>query len=324
MTQSDTNRTARQAAPDSAPEALLCIEVTLSSPSPEFEDAIEGILWDLKPAGVERHDDETFSELVEDPRPRREGTVRWRVYRESAPDDASHVQRHAQAFAGLSCEVDVASWRLEDMSFRTAWMEFFRPTQVSPRVWVHPPWDVPETGSAIRVEIEPGMAFGTGTHETTRLCMGALDELLMGTNAATVLDVGTGSGILAITAAKLGARRVVAIDNDPVAVAVAAENVGRNGVDAVVETSEDLIDTVEGTFDVVVANILPIALIPMMRSLLARVAPQGHLVLSGILRTEEGAMTDAVVRSGAVVEDVRVDGLWCAIVVRCSDTAVVR
>ena len=287
--------------------SLLCIEVTLLDDTPGADELVEAALWDLGPDGVERQDDTTFSQLVEDPRPRTPGTVRWRIYLEDG--DEREAAAYDDAVGGMAA---VAHWRLHDLSFLTAWREFFKPSRVSPRIWIHPPWEAAPGTDGVRVEIEPGMAFGTGTHETTRLCLAALDECVR--PECSVLDVGCGSGVLAIAAAKLGAERVVAIDNDPDAVAVATENAARNGV--AVDTSDvDVADPELGSFDIVVANILPHVLIDLSDALLARLGRSGTLVLSGIIREKADDVARHFAGVGLRVAAIDTQGDWSC--VRC-------
>jgi ribosomal protein L11 methyltransferase len=146
------------------------------------------------------------------------------------------------------------------------------------------------------VVLDPGMAFGTGTHPTTSLCLAALSELLSVRHGAAVLDVGTGSGLLAIAAAKLGAGRVAGNDNDPVAVAVARENAARNG--AAVELTTDPVPALRGPFDVVVANILANTLVELAPQLAAQLAPGGVVLLSGILAPQEEEVRAAYLAQG--------------------------
>lgn len=292
-------------------DSLYCIEVTLEREHPPLEEAVEAALWQLGAAGVERQDPTTFSNLVEDPRPYAPGTVRWRVYMEPPEDEAACVA----AFDDVLGEVaTVDGWRLDDLSFLTAWKEFFAPAQVSDRVIVHPPWDRPPVpDGVVAVEIEPGMAFGTGTHETTRLCLRALDRLL-GEEPRTVFDVGCGSGVLAIAAEKLGATEVAAMDNDPDAVRIANENFVIN--DVVVRADTVPLTPVRGRFDVVVANILPHVLIALRDELLAHMKPDGVLLLSGIVDAQVTPVVAAFTDGGAVEVGRTNDGSWWAVEMR--------
>jgi ribosomal protein L11 methyltransferase len=149
---------------------------------------------------------------------------------------------------------------------------------------------------AAEVVLDPGMAFGTGTHATTSLCLAAIDAFLSRRPGASVLDVGTGSGLLAIAARKLGAGRVAANDNDPIAVAVAAENAERNA--AALELTGDPPSTIPGSFDLVVANILANVLVELAPDLARRAAPGGEVVLAGVLVPQEAEVAAAFLAQG--------------------------
>ncbi|MBK9244653.1 MAG: 50S ribosomal protein L11 methyltransferase [Burkholderiales bacterium] len=157
----------------------------------------------------------------------------------------------------------------------------FPPTRVGERLWIVPSWHAPPDPSAINIRLDPGVAFGTGTHPTTRLCLTWLAQSMP--QGARVLDYGCGSGVLAIAAAKLGAHQVVGTDIDAQALDAARANGRRNAVDALYTAPERL---PAGQFDVVLANILANPLRLLAPMLLARVAPGGSLVLSGVLQRQ--------------------------------------
>ncbi len=192
------------------------------------------------------------------------------------------------------------------------WKRFFKVTHVSDRVVIKPTWEAYEKkeGEAI-VEIDPGMAFGTGTHETTRLCIRLLDGLVEG--GETLFDVGTGSGILAIAAVKLGARSVVAIDIDEGSVRVAKENVRINGVDETVVLSTTPLEEIEGGFDIVVANILAEDLVRMKGDIVARMKEGGRVILSGILAEKADMVAEDYSASGLKLIDKIDEGAWTAL-----------
>jgi ribosomal protein L11 methyltransferase len=164
------------------------------------------------------------------------------------------------------------------------------------------------------VVLDPGMAFGTGTHPTTALCLAALDAFLRERPGASVFDVGTGSGLLAIAAAKLGAGRVVGSDDDPVALRVARENAERNGVE--IELSQAGVGQVRGPFDLVVANILANTLVALAPQVAAQVAPGGTLFLSGILAQQQGEVRAAYRARGLRPAQGRREGEWSLLALR--------
>lgn len=195
------------------------------------------------------------------------------------------------------------------------WRRFFKPVLVSKRVVIKPTWEEYKLKeNELIVEIDPGMAFGTGTHETTRLCIQLMDNIIKG--GETLFDVGTGSGILAIAAAKLGAAKVLGIDNDEKAVCVATENVELNSANEKVSISGIPLSDIEGLFDIIVANILAEDLVEMRKELLRRLAQSGRLILSGILKTKAEMVIAAYSDEGATIEQQIDDGEWSALMLK--------
>lgn len=195
-----------------------------------------------------------------------------------------------------------------DEDWSEGWKKDFRPLDVG-RVRVRPSWiDEPVPPGRVEVVLDPGMAFGTGTHPTTSLCLAALSELLADRPGAAVLDVGTGSGLLAIAARKLGAGRVAGNDVDPVAVSVARENARANGVEA--ELVSDPLERIHGEFEVVVANILANTLVELAPLVAGKVAPGGTVLLSGILAPQADEVRAAYAALGLDPRPDRGDGEW--------------
>lgn len=178
--------------------------------------------------------------------------------------------------------------RVEDADWVRLTQSQFQPLQITPRLWVVPSWHAAPDPAAINIMLDPGVAFGTGAHPTTRLCLRWLDTVV--TEDADVLDYGCGSGILAIAALKLGARRACGIDIDPQAVQAARDNAGRNDVAANFSTAaETMIEPAQ----IVVANILANPL-TVLAPLLARLTqPRGRIALSGILSGQAQTVIDA-------------------------------
>jgi ribosomal protein L11 methyltransferase len=164
----------------------------------------------------------------------------------------------------------------------------FGPIEIAPHFFIVPSWSEPPEPDALNLRLDPGLAFGTGSHPTTRYCLRWLVETLAG--GESVLDYGCGSGILAIAAARLGAGRVVGVDVDPQALVASAENAAANGVTAQFMSPDNLPPE---RFDIVVANILANPLVALAPALCARVAPGGRLALSGILEAQADAVVAA-------------------------------
>ena len=193
-----------------------------------------------------------------------------------------------------------------DQDWERAWMDQFQPMQFGARTWIVP-WnhDVPAeaTADAAIIRLDPGLAFGSGTHPTTALCLRWLDALAAdgGLQGRDVLDFGCGSGILALAAMKLGAARAVGVDNDPQAIIATADNAERNGVR--IETFMPA-DEPAAAYPVVVANILASALDALAETLAARTAPSGRIAMSGILAGQED---DLLVRFAPWFDGLRVE-----------------
>ncbi len=174
---------------------------------------------------------------------------------------------------------------LKDKNWNHSWRRFFTPQKVAKGFLISPPWLSPRQPSRRKViEIEPGMAFGTGTHATTRGCLEFLEEVVRTCpRIINALDVGTGSGILAIALAKMGVKEVLALDNDPIALKVARTNVRRNGVGKAILLTNSGPERINRPFRLVVANLTADVIIDLASVLKKRVARGGYLIISGIL-----------------------------------------
>jgi ribosomal protein L11 methyltransferase len=262
--------------------------LVLLAPPDELE-ILASDLFDLGAAGVELQ--EPGQQFMPGTPPLPRGFGRCLAHftdRETALEAAAELGR----FEAAPAEVAEQDWSV-------AWRAHHKPIRVGPRVLVHPPWEVPCVApDEVLVAIDPGMAFGTGSHATTALCLERLDELLAQRPGADVLDIGTGSGILAISAALLGAGRVCGTENDPVALEAARRGAALNGLaPGRLELLLAEPDQVPGApFGIVVANILLNTLVELAPAIAARVASSGRLVLSGLL-AEQGAEAEAAYRT---------------------------
>jgi ribosomal protein L11 methyltransferase len=203
-------------------------------------------------------------------------------------DSGPALVNAASAAIGIAPPSIEACTAVEDADWVRTTQAQFAPTCISERLWIVPSWHAPPDPAAVNVRLDPGVAFGTGTHPTTRLCLRWLDAHLR--PGDSVLDYGCGSGILAIAAAMLGAGDVVGTDIDSQALAAARANSAANGVDARYTGPDSLTGAAS---DVVLANILSNPLKLLAPALLARVAPGGALVLSGVLERQAEEVTAA-------------------------------
>jgi len=218
--------------------------------------------------------------------------------------------------AALALPSAVRSRWLSEEDWAHVWKEFFPVLRVSPRLVVCPTWRSyrPRKGEAV-IRLDPGMAFGTGQHPTTLMCLRALEEILR--PAMNVLDLGTGSGILALAAAHLGATSVLALDIDPQAAAAARENVRLNGLEAVVRVEEAGLDEASSAaFDLAMANISAAAIVEMASALAQVLRPGGALIVAGFSADSAERVSSALARTGLVVERSLADGDWRAFIAR--------
>lgn len=223
--------------------------------------------------------------------------------------------------AGLDVATAKERMRIEsidDTTWLNAWKEYYEPIALGDSLVIVPIWEKdelpPNFAGRKPIILEPGMAFGTGTHQTTQMCVETLADL--GVAGMSVLDVGTGTGILAIAAARLGAAHVSAIDVDPVAVHAAKENVETNELLSLVAVREgDLLNgfVPEETYDVVIANILRDIVIHLIPQAAKRMATGGHFLCSGFIDTQAAAVENALARDGFVVLERRQKDDWMAI-----------
>jgi ribosomal protein L11 methyltransferase len=208
---------------------------------------------------------------------------------------------------------------LKEKNWAHSWRRFFSPHKVGRSLWITPPWvNPPESRRRHIIMIEPGMAFGTGTHATTRCCLEFLEHLAERFDGGelSALDVGTGSGILAIAAAKLGAASVVALDNDPTALKVARGNVRVNRVERRIRLANCRLEKLDESFEVVVANLTAETILDLAAALAERVAADGYLVLSGILQLKAGRVLRRFAPSSFVLLSQRREKEWVTLLLQ--------
>ncbi len=186
----------------------------------------------------------------------------------------------------------VRSRPLRQQDWAHNWMEHFPPLAIGERMYVVPPWVTEIPPGRFALVIDPGLAFGTGHHATTQGCLTLLEQHMQAAPVYRALDVGTGSGILAIALARLGVPEVWAIDTDPLARRAAAENCARNGVTEQVQISAEL-SAASGCFGLIVANLLSSLFVELAPTLAGALAPAGHLIASGVLVNEAGVVAEA-------------------------------
>lgn len=284
---------------------MTWLEVTVTTAPPAVE-AIADIFLEARSGGV-----------AETSLP--SGLVRLRGYLPVGPATRVTllaIRRRIRALPACGLDAGPARLRTREIDgagWAEAWKDYFRPFAVG-RLWIAPTWDrtPPPPGSAA-IRLDPGLAFGSGLHPSTRLCLEVLAGHLRG--GEVVFDVGTGSGILAIAAARLGAARVLAIDVDPVAVKVAGTNVAHNAAgDRVTVRKGDMLRGVKGRAHLITANLtadLHLALLPAARP---RLRPAGILAASGIAQDRLPAVRSAARAAGFAIAATRRRGEWRCLV----------
>lgn len=217
-----------------------------------------------------------------------------------------------KGFSGM-CEVNDEDWA-------NAWRKYYKPFRISERIVVKPSWEDYEAGGRdIVIELDPGMAFGTGTHETTKMCAALVDKYVKKDDV--VMDIGCGTGILSIVAAKLGASEVVAVDVDEVAVKVTKENCRVNGTDGVVNAFKGTIRDIKGVkADLIVANIIADVIIDMAKDLSKYLKADGIFITSGIIKERKQQVIEEYQKNGFYLVESIETGEWVAIVFKCRDS----
>lgn len=272
----------------------------------DAEELANAVLFDLGATGTV-----TLEEAGE--------SLKLGAYFEESEDAAALAQEIDSEFALAGQRqslLGITVSEVADQDWMQKWKEGFEPLSVGRRLIVAPSWKLPTDAAGRNViQIDPGQAFGTGTHETTRLCLEALETYWRGGN---LLDVGTGTGILAIAAALLEKdTRVTAVDIDPLAVEVARENVAVNKVEGAIEVFEGQPADYAGRgFDAVVANLTAEVIVAVMRELAACLKAEGVMILSGILTPLGDDVARAAEEAGLMVIERREAGEWLLVVAR--------
>ncbi|HEY3121442.1 MAG TPA: 50S ribosomal protein L11 methyltransferase [Vicinamibacteria bacterium] len=272
---------------------IVAFRLTLS---PTDEDRASALLWTQGTTGIEV-------------RETRGGRVELLAYFEDRPGLEATLRLEAQSLPGTR----LSRAAVPEVDWVARFREGFRSSRVGAFV-VAPPWDLPEGDRDRVLVIDPGRAFGTGTHESTRLCLSAIADLAAAGPLGRVLDVGTGTGILAMAAVRLGASLAAGVDRDADAIAEAGRHAELNGVEVRLIQGDGARAWRPGTFDLVIANVAAPFLLERRDELAAVTAGGGTLVLAGFLDVDLPALRPRYDALGAVEE--RRDGEWAAFILR--------
>ena len=280
------------------PGTWTAITVTAA---PELAEAIESFLLDQGAPGLQTE----------------EGGGETRITAHFTAAPLAALARYLDGLAELHPELPrarVETATVTDSGWAENWKAHFPPLAIGERLFVHPPWITAVPAGRLSIVLDPGMAFGTGHHASTRGCLVLLEAALRARPRARVLDLGTGSGILAIAARKLGAGEIWAVDIDADACAVAAENAAVNGVrDLHIGTD---LTAAPGSFEVVLANLFAAQLVEFAPIIAARLAPGGAAIGAGILAAEAAAVAAAWSAAGLLADGDWRDEGWVALAYR--------
>ena len=305
----------------------------------EATDMISYALGELGVEGIEIEDHVPLTEeerkimyvdMLPDEIAPNDGTAKISCYIEPDVDIESLSMKIKEELANISQFMDIGAGTLsfgetEDKDWINNWKQFFKPFRLDETIIIKPTWEtVEDVGeNDIVVEIDPGTAFGTGSHETTRLCISQIKRFLK--PGSKVLDLGCGSGILSIIALKLGAGKVVGTDIDPNAIIATKENLEVNHIfegdmipyeGNLLEDEELCVKIGDGQYDIVVANILADVIIPLSSVARRFMKPDGYFITSGIINTKEEEVKQAMIQNGFEIEDIIHMGEWVSIVGR--------
>ena len=241
---------------------------------------------------------------------RTKGIVHIYIDPQDHPQEAAAFLTERLAAAGIENEIDLTQCKNAD--WENNWKQFYKPMEIGKRLAVVPSWQEYDT-DRVKLILDPGLAFGTGGHETTNLCLEVLDERVKG--GERVLDIGTGSGILAIAALKLGAAVAEGVDIDPVAVRTAGENAALNGVaDKLTVLVGDLSDKASGRYDIITANIVANAILSLAPAVPGLMAENATFIASGIIDSRKDEVIAALEAAGLTVQEVKEKRGWECIV----------
>jgi ribosomal protein L11 methyltransferase len=207
---------------------------------------------------------------------------------------------------------EVAVRQVSEQDWANAWKEYYKPFRIGERIVIKPSWeDYSAQKGDLIIELDPGMAFGTGAHETTKMCIEMLEKYI--NNDTMVYDIGCGSGILSIASSKLGAKRVVGVDIDEVAVKASKENIKISGVSNVEIKHGNMFDTLEAKADIIVANIIADAIIGISGSVPEFLEKGGIFIASGIIHERLSDVKAALTRMNFNIAEVTEMGEWAAV-----------
>jgi ribosomal protein L11 methyltransferase len=306
------------------------IEIKMLTTS-KYIDILTSILYDLNILNIAIEDPEDILS-------REQGPLTWdfadinilengpniatiKYYTDDIKEAESSLKRIKEEIEDLTSKglydgiFQITSQDIFEEDWANNWKKYYKPIKIGEHIIIKPLWEKYESKkSDVIIELDPGLAFGTGSHETTSMCLEALEKNVH--KDALVYDIGTGSGILAIGAAKLGAKKVLGIDLDPVAVDSAKENVGFNKLTNIEILKGNLFELVTGKADIIVANIIAEIIISMAKDVKNYIKNQGLFICSGIIKERKDAVLKALINEGFSIIEENTKGEWVCIIAK--------
>lgn len=303
------------------------VEITVITTS-EAVEAVSAIFYDAGAAGVAIEDPRDVINSNTSPRdwdyiddrllPEDTGEVKVKGYLPSG-DSMNNVVESIKKAVDMLDEYGLDKGRaavlvkeVKEEDWANSWKEYYKPFKIGENIIVKPSWeDYDVKPGDVVLELDPGMAFGTGTHETTRMCIELLEKYML--KGSDVFDIGCGSGILSIAASKLGAGKVTGVDIDEVAVKASMENINISRVDNVEVIHGNLLDVIKDRADIIVANIIADVIVKVCEVIPGFLKPRGVFISSGIIKDKAEDVKMALKNNGFNIIEVREMGEWVAI-----------
>lgn len=295
------------------------IEMTINT-SKDKKDIIEGILFDYGIYTTEEISSDIVEELDQDEKDwdfidypllnSKEGVFALRVYPENMEDAKSLKDDLSEKNLG-QCLIE----EKDDEDWANNWKKYYKPLEIGEKIAIVPEWEAYENEKRIVIKINPGMAFGTGTHESTYMCLELLERYVKRDDE--IFDIGCGSGILAIAALKLGAKRALAVDIDDKCIDASHENASLNNIEDKMDIKKgNLLDVVKGRADLIVSNIIAEIIVDEIKNLKNHMDKNGIFITSGIIKERRQMVIDALEENGFEIIDELEKNNWVAIVGR--------
>lgn len=295
------------------------IEMTINT-SKDKKDIIEGILFDYGIYTTEEISSDIVDELDQDEKDwdfidypllnSKEGVFALRVYPENM-EDANNLKAELNEKNLGQCLIE----EKDDEDWANNWKKYYKPLEIGEKLAIVPEWEAYDNDKRIVIKINPGMAFGTGTHESTYMCLELLERYVKKDDE--IFDIGCGSGILAIAGLKLGAKRALAVDIDDKCIDASHENAGLNKLEDKMEIKKgNLLDVVKGRADLIVSNIIAEIIVDEIKNLKNHMDKGGIFITSGIIKERRQMVIDALKENGFEIIDELEKNNWVAIVGR--------